>query len=130
MKIKIIVMAALIMTISGEQAGAAEITMSINFVGDWCYESVDGSTTNYKLPSWTEGGVCEKILSIAPWGFYGEGRHCKPINVRETKDCAPSGCHHDSLVLAQCEPDGPVGKGERKQFVFSRYKGHLYVTER
>ena len=55
-------------------ASAAEKTIPINFVGDWCFASLENKTTSYLLPSWTEDGHCTKILSIDQYGFHGEGR--------------------------------------------------------
>jgi hypothetical protein len=124
------VIASTALIIASNQAGAADATMPIMFVGDWCYDWLKDRTTNYTLPSWTEGGLCKNILSINPWGFYSKGWHCEPIKVREKKDCAPSGCGYDSVVVASCQPDGPVTSGARKQFQFSRYKGNLLVTEK
>jgi hypothetical protein len=37
-------------------ARAAEKTLTIDFVGDWCFDSQDKNVSWYKLPSWTEGG--------------------------------------------------------------------------
>ena len=112
------------------QAAAAQKTIPIMYVGDWCHESLDRKTTNYQLPSWTEGGICKKILSINPWTFYAEGWHCEPTKVREKKDCAPSGCAFIAVVVARCQPDGTVTRGKRKVFEFSRYKGNLSVTQK
>lgn len=50
-------------------ARAAEKTMPINFIGEWCYSSQENKMTSYTLPSWTEDGRCTKILSIEQWGF-------------------------------------------------------------
>lgn len=122
--------AVIAITIACDQAGATDKTMPIMFVGDWCFGSLENKTTNYTLPSWTEGGLCKKILSINPWTFYSEGWHCEPMEVRQKKDCAPSGCAFIALVVARCQPDGPVTSGTRKLFEFSRYKGNLDVTEK
>jgi len=37
-------------------------SMSIDFVGDWCHYEFDAKTkeANYRLPSWTEDGECNK----------------------------------------------------------------------
>ena len=75
--------------IACSHAHAAEATMSINFVGDWCYSSQEDKTTSYALPSWTEGGRCTKILSIQPEVFYGEGQNCDPVDVRFTRRSRP-----------------------------------------
>ena len=114
--------------IACSHAHAAEATMSINFVGDWCYSSQEDKTTSYALPSWTEGGRCTKILSIQPEVFYGEGQNCDPVDVRFTKKVAPSGTAYTAMVVAHCQPDGPVVQGKRLTFEFYRYKGRLTVT--
>lgn len=68
--------------IACSHARAAGITMPINFIGEWCYSSQENKTTSCTLPSWTEDGRCTKILSIDQYGFFGEGRHCEPVNMR------------------------------------------------
>ena len=128
MNSKVLATTALMVAIMCSQANAVDPSMPIMLLGDWCFDSVQGTATNYKLPSWTDGGVCEKILSITPWSYRAEGWHCEPIKVQESKDCAPSGCHYDSIIIARCQPDGPISDGKRKQYTFSRYKGNLYMT--
>jgi hypothetical protein len=109
-------------------ARAADPTRSINFVGDSCYSSQDGRETSYQLPSWTEDGHCTKILSIDQWSFYGEGRHCEPVNIRQRSDTAPSGISYMATTTARCQPDGSVGPGKIQTYEFMRYKGNLTVT--
>jgi hypothetical protein len=116
--------------VASSHAFAADKTMPINFVGDWCHSNQDGRTISYQLPSWTEGGRCTQILSITPEGFYGQGRHCEPVNIRVTRDTKPSGTRHFAIVTARCQPDGPVTAGEIQIFEFSRYKGNLDVTRK
>jgi hypothetical protein len=130
MKSGVFLIAVVALATTADRAGAVEATMPIMLVGEWCYAALDKKTTNYTLPSWTEGGVCKKILSISPGGFYSEGWHCEPIRVQQKQDCAPSGCAHVAQVTARCQPDGPVKSGTRKLFEFNRYKGNLYVTEK
>lgn len=64
------------------QAGATEIQMPIDFVGEWCSPSTFEGKTKYTLPSWTDEGKCTDILSIEKWGFtFSEregGRTCLP----------------------------------------------------
>jgi hypothetical protein len=72
-------------------ARGAEKTMTIDFVGEWCFDSQDKNVSWYKLPSWTEGGHCTEILSINKYGFYGENRHCEPVKMRLERSVAPSG---------------------------------------
>ncbi|OSJ36488.1 hypothetical protein BSZ19_04085 [Bradyrhizobium japonicum] len=114
--------------IACSHANAAEKTMPINFIGEWCYSSQEKSVTDYVLPSWTEDGHCTKILSIEQYSFYGEGRHCEPVNVRLTSDTAPSGTAYFATVTARCQPDGPVTAGKLQTYQFQRYKGSLTVT--
>ncbi len=109
-------------------ARAAETTMPIHFVGDWCYESQENTTTMYKLPSWTEDGRCTKILSINEYAFYGQGSHCEPLNISLKKNAARSGTAYIAQITARCQPDGPVTAGKLQTFKFERYKGHLSVT--
>jgi hypothetical protein len=123
-----IISLAAAMIIGGSTAPAAEKTMPIDFVGDWCFSSVDGGTTEYKLPSWIEDGHCTKILSINQYGFYGEGRSCDPVNLRLSKDVAQSGTAYKAVITASCQKDGPVTGGTRQTFEFLRYKGTLTVT--
>jgi hypothetical protein len=121
-----IVLAATVIACS--PARAAEKTIPINFIGEWCFSSEENKTTSYKLPSWTEDGHCTKILSIEQYGFYGEGRHCEPVNLRLAKDTAPSGTAYTATITARCQPDGPVTAGVLQTFEFYRYKGNLTVT--
>jgi uncharacterized protein YecT (DUF1311 family) len=114
--------------IACSHASAAEKTIPINFVGDWCYTSQENKTTSYVLPSWTEDGHCTKILSINQYSFYGEGQHCEPVILRLTTDTAPSGTAYMATVTALCQPDGPVTAGKLQTFEFNRYKGNLTVT--
>jgi hypothetical protein len=113
---------------ASSHARAVEKTMSINFVGDWCYSSQEDKMTSYTLPSWTEDGHCTKILSIDQYGFHGEGRNCERVSVRLTSKTAPSGTAYLAVVTARCQPDGPVTAGELQSFEFNRYKGNLSVT--
>jgi hypothetical protein len=114
--------------IACSHARAAEKTMPINFIGEWCYSSQESKTTSYKLPSWTEDGRCTKILSIDQYGFSGEDRHCEPVNMRIMTNTAPSGAAYIATVTAHCQPDGPVTAGKLQTFEFNRYKGNLTVT--
>jgi hypothetical protein len=114
---------------SSDARGAEKLlTMTIDFVGDWCFESQDKNISWYKLPSWTEGGHCTKILSIHKYGFYGENRHCEPVKMRLDKSVAPSGTGYIAMITARCQPDGPVTAGEFQTFEFYRYKGSLKIT--
>lgn len=112
------------------QASAAEKTMPMPFIGEWCFSSQEGKTISYTLPSWTEGGLCKTILSIHQYGFYARGRNCEPAMIRQKSDCAPSGCALIARVVARCRSDGPVTAGKPKTLEFSRYKGNLSVTSK
>jgi hypothetical protein len=116
--------------IACEQAAAKDANMPIMFVGDWCYGMQEGQTTDYTLPSWTEGGICKKILSIRPWDFYTEGWNCSPMQLRENKHCAPSGCSYEASIVALCLPDGPATKRTQKHFKLIRYKGNLQMIQK
>ena len=116
--------------IACSQARAAEVIMPINFIGEWCYSAQQDKTTSYTLPSWTEGGHCTKILSIEQYVFYGEGRTCDPVNIRQTKKVAPSGTAYTALVTAACQPNGPVVPTKLQTLEFYRYKGRLTVTSK
>ena len=123
-----IVFVAAVGVIACSHARAAEKTMSINFVGDWCYASEETNVTSYTLPSWTDGGICTKILSIDQNGFHGEGRSCEPVSIGIKTNTAPSGTAYIATVTASCQPDGPVTPGKLQTFEFNRYKGNLTVT--
>ena len=73
-------------------------------------------------------GLCKNILSIDRYSFYGENKHCEPVKVQVRKDTAPSGTAYNAIVVARCQPDGPVTAGQLQTFMFERYKGNLWVT--
>ena len=102
--------------------------MPIQFVGEWCFESEEGATTTYALPSWIADGRCTKILSVQEFGFYSEGNNCDPQKLSLKTDIAPSGTAYIARITARCRPDGPVTRGTLQSFKFERYKGHLSVT--
>ena len=67
------------------QAGAAEATMTIDFVGDWCLSSREGNEFQYQLPSWrSPSESCTDIFSINKYGFYINGLelNCDPVSMR------------------------------------------------
>ena len=123
-----IIWVAAVVVIACTPARAVGKTMPIDFVGDWCFSSVEDKTTEYKLPSWIEDGHCTKILSINQYGFHGEGRSCEPVNLRLSKNTAPSGTAYTAVVTARCQKDGLVTAGVLQTFEFLRYKGTLTVT--
>jgi hypothetical protein len=129
MRICIIAVAAATMAVS--HAHAAEkrpTTMPISFVGEWCYDSQDGKVKNYKLPSWTEGGHCTKILSIGAYAFSTESWFCEPVNVQLTRDTAPSGTSFEAAITARCQHTGVWTAGSLQKFKLYRYKGNMDVT--
>jgi hypothetical protein len=114
--------------IACSQARAAEKTMPINFVGEWCLTSQVDKITTYALPSWIENKGCTKILSIQQNGFFVEGRRCEPVNMRLRRDIGPTNIGYTATITARCQPDGPVTAGTLQTFEFSRTKGNLMVT--
>src|SRR6516165_5367326 len=120
-----IVCVAASVVIACSHARAAEKTMTIDFVGDWCFDSQDKNVSRYKLPSWTEGGHCTKILSVDKYGFYGEKRLCEPVKMRLERSVAQTGIEYIATITARCRPPGPVTTGELQTFEFHRYKGNL-----
>ena len=71
---------------------------------------------------------CTKILSIQQNGFFVEGRHCKPVNMRLRRDIGPTSIAYIATITARCQPDGPVTAGTLQTFEFNRNKGNLMVT--
>jgi hypothetical protein len=117
------------------RAHAAEKTIPIDFVGDWCRspsndEPEHKDTAWYTLPSWTEGGHCTGILSITKDGFYfsSDKLNCDPVKLRLGQVVAQSGTAYKATVTASCQPDGPTVEGKLKTFELYRYKGRLSVT--
>jgi len=114
-------------------AGNSAKTMSTDFVGDWCFgDGYDAQTkeTNYRLPSWTEDGQCDKtkILSIAKYGFRLEywDVYRDVVSARHTSNTASSGTAYTAKVTASCSRSGNWTPTV-KTFEFNRYKGNLYV---
>jgi hypothetical protein len=118
---RVLLSAAAVIALAMPAVAAAEKTMPIDFVGDWCSPSRDKNTTWYTLPSWTEGGHCTDILSINKYGFYYANWHCEPVNMRLEKDVVSSGIGYTAKVNARCQPDGPVTAGKFQTFEFWRY---------
>jgi hypothetical protein len=128
----LLVAAALCGLVSTAPAADKPMQMPIDFIGEWCQsneESYVKGATNYKLPSWTEGGVCTRILSVQRYGFsFPDGRlNCGPTKIEVRHDTAPSGTAYFATVTAKCYPDGPVDAGRPMTFRFERYKGNLEV---
>jgi hypothetical protein len=123
--------AQLIKKSPGHTRTAAEKTMPIEFVGEWCFSSQENKTTEYNLPSWIEDGHCTKIISIDQYGFYDDVKNCRPVSMRLTHDTAPSGTEYMATFTARCNPNGEVTTataGVLQTFEFGRYKGNLTVT--
>src|SRR5215475_3353905 len=118
--------------IACSHARAAPKTMPIDFVGDWCfsYQGADKNSTDYRLPSWTEGGHCTDILSIDQYGFYfvPEKTRCEPTKIKLDQHTAQTGTGYTATITARCQPDGPPTAGKIKTFELYRYKGQLSVT--
>jgi hypothetical protein len=110
------------------QARAAEMIMPINFIGEWCLTSRVDTVTLYALPGWIENRGCTKILSIQQNGFFTEGRHCEPVNMRLRRELGPTSIAYIATITARCQPDGPVTAGTLQTFEFNRNKGNLMVT--
>lgn len=124
-----------LMFASSTNARKKETFMPMLLIGEWCYADRNGKEINYTLPSWSEG-ACKNILSITPWSFRSADLNCNPKKVRQKKDCAPSGCAYDTIVVASCwKRDGPSSfvpntDGKLRTFKFHRYKGNVYITEK
>jgi hypothetical protein len=129
MVLRIVVVAA-VCVLACSHSHAADKTIPVDFIDEWCFASKENKITSYTLPSWTEGGLCTKILSIEQYVFYGEGRNCQPVNVSLTKNTAPSGTAYKATITAHCQADGPVTNSPPQTFEFNRYKGNLTVTEK
>jgi hypothetical protein len=130
--LRILCVAAAVVIACSHASDAAENTMTIDFVGDWCLSSQDAPSAAYKLPSWTENGHCTNILSIGKYSFYftDNKKFCEPVKVQLSKDTAPSGTTYIAVVTARCQFDGPVTatSGWLQVFEFNRYKGNLDLT--
>jgi hypothetical protein len=128
--------AALALAFAAPEAAAEKfVPMTIDFVGEWCFERRDGNETNYQLPSWHDG-PCERkdILSVGKWTFNAPDRDlgCYPIAMKTNEDRAPSGTAYQATITARCYSDGPMTNANSRvlTFFFSRYKGNLYVTKK
>lgn len=127
---KLLLAAALAVAFAGH-AGAAEVTMPIDVVGDWCLVGQEGGETQYQLPSWRlQHDTCEHILSINKYGFYHDDRglNCDAVTVSVGKYVAHTGI--GGTVKLRCQPNGVVTatSGKLMTFKFWRYKGNMEVT--
>jgi hypothetical protein len=112
-------------------AHAAEKTMPINLVGEWCFSSQEDNKLYYRLPSWTDDGHCTKIFGIDPWGFSFNDWYCERlVTTSFEKDIAPSGTTYVATITARCMPPEATAtsKLQIQTFKFERYKGNLWVT--
>jgi hypothetical protein len=128
MMLRVVFLATAAGVIACNHARAAENTIPVNFIGEWCLTSQVDTMTYYTLPSWTANGGCTKILSIEKNGFFGEGRHCDTVKMRLRKDIVPYGIGYTATITARCQSDVPVTAGTLQTFEFSRYKGNLTVS--
>jgi hypothetical protein len=109
--------------------------VTIDFVGDWCFESKNGNETQYQLPSWHDG-PCKDILSVRKYDFpapgWQSGLQCLPIAMKTGEDRAPSGTEYHATITARCYGEGPMTNANSRvmTFYFSRYKGNMSVTRR
>jgi hypothetical protein len=131
---RLLLASAILAAIAG-QAHAAEkyVPITIDFVGDWCFNQEDSNGAYYKLPSWTEGG-CKNILSIDKWAFTftEDNLYCRVLKIKTKSDTAPSGTNYDATITGRCWRSGQVeteANSKVRTFVFSRYKGSLDVKE-
>jgi hypothetical protein len=139
-KIMLAGVTALLLTTTAH-AAEKTISMSIDFVGDWCFqeEGRQGSDMNpnetaYQLPSWSGEFGCEKtkILSITKTGWFDrqhQNENCYPVRIKQIYDPAEHPAF-TAQIIARCYSDGRLhnnDKGELKIFKFSRYKGGLNV---
>ena len=119
-------------------SAAKRVTMSKNFVDDWCRlgDGYDAKTrtTNYGLPSWA-GETCTKIiLSVDRHGFYfsDTGERCDLVSARYTSEQLPAdkGGYpiYTAKIKANCSPSG-AGAPKLKTFEFERWKGWLDVKK-
>lgn len=116
-----------------EAAGAPiSINMPIDFVGDWCSPTKYKGQIDYTLPSWTDDGKCNDILSVGKFEFRFADKKisCRPESIHFKEDTAPSGTAYIASIKARCVPDGEVtpDRWTHHAFNFSRYKGRLTIT--
>lgn len=145
MKSIVIAVAMAAMFATSDRALAAEAPMmTVDFVGEWCLDHLDGidqdkNVTWYKSPSWTEG-QCKGILSITKYGFRNQSMNCGPLKIKLKEDRAPSGTSYHAMITARCftgknvvasQFQGPRQlPSEVRTFEFMRYKGTLKLTEK
>jgi hypothetical protein len=107
---KLLIAAVALAALAGS-ANAAEkyLPMTIDFVGDWCFDNEDAQGAYYKLPSWIEG-QCKNILSINKWAFSftDDDLFCQPVAIKTSSDTAPSGTNYDMMVSARCWRSGQL----------------------
>lgn len=119
-------------TFRGAANAPVSINMPIDFVGEWCSPTQYKGQIDYTLPSWTDDGKCNDILSIDKFEFRFSDKKisCRPEGIHLHEDTAPSGTAYIASIKARCVPDGEVtpDRWTRRAFNFSRYKGRLTVT--
>ena len=115
-------------------ARAAEKTMPINFIGEWCNPTTFEGKTNYMLPSWSEDHKCNEIMSIDQYGFAfnmgGEKEtYCEPVNIRTSHDTAPSGTTYMATIAQLLRWFQPKPKDSPDVRVRAVQGQHLHQAE-
>ena len=127
--LRTVIAAAAHAAFNGHASAQKNLTMPIQFVGEWCFAfREEENKTNYTLPSWTEDGHCTNIFAIDMYGFCYEKNICEAVKMQLGKETAPSGTSYTATITARCMPAGPVTAGKLQAFKFERYKGNLFVT--
>jgi len=110
---------------------AAEFTMPVHFIGDWCNDGDFEGATWYTSRAGQNESCPTSILSITAfgYGYSGTNSFCeiekKPV---VKKHSAPSGTSYYVTVTARCRPNGPTTPGKLQTLEFMRYKHSLRVT--
>lgn len=107
-----------------------EKTIPADFFGEWCYAGDNGNEgINYRLPSWSDLGACDKkdkILNISEQQFSAEAIYCDlKSKVKVTVECAPSGCGTTAKFAVSCYPGTNPNSRSSQQVELYRYKGNL-----
>ena len=124
--------ALIIVLALGGAASAQQTTIPANFTGEWCYAPQDPkikNETSYRLSNKEDDCNNNKFLLIYKDRFYNEGRYCKLINIKLTKDVAPSGTAYIAAIKASCQQEREGQTSKLQRFEFNRYKGYLTILE-
>ena len=103
-----------------------------DFFGEWCYVGDNGNGgINYRLPSWSEPGLCDKkdkLLNISGQTFGADEIYCDLTSkVKVTEECAPSGCGTTAKFTASCYPGSNPNAKSTFKIEIGRYKGNLDI---